>query len=504
LNKADLVAPELLDLAKLEAMEFFAGTFLDGAPVIAVSAKTGMGLTQLRDALVECARASPARRAEGPFRLPIDRSFTMRGFGTIVTGTLASGRLRVEDEVEVLPAGRTLRVRNLQVHGSSVAEATAGQRTAVNLAAVEASELSRGMMLVPPGLFRASAAVECRFELLPAAKPLQHGAPIHFHAWTAETEAEVRLLESLTPLAPGSTALLRLLLKSPLPLLPGDRFIARMFSPMATIGGGVILENTPSLRLRRAAAAQRLRALDGVDLRRRLELYAVETADGIALNEAVARSGVLPAELMAAAHGAGLAALRGAEPALVPKSRIGDAAHTLHRQIAEFHRENPLAPGLPKTRAQLPASLLEAVLAASPDIAAEGELLRLTSFRVELRSDEDEARARIESLFRASGLAVPGEAEVLARSGIEEQRSRPILQMLLKQGRLVRISPELIYHSEAIERLKRLLETHRGLSFSVPEFKQWTGISRKYAIPLLEFLDRMRVTRRVGDRRLVL
>jgi selenocysteine-specific elongation factor len=504
LNKVDLVEPELLDLVKLELTEYFKGTFLDGAPIVAVSAKTGRGIENLRDALVECARTAPARTAEGPFRLSIDRSFTLRGFGTIVTGTLAAGRLRVEDEVEVLPAGRRLRVRNLQVHGSSVSEAAAGQRTAVNLAAVEASELNRGMMLVPPGLFRASTAVECRFELLPSAMQLKHGAPIHFHAGTTETAAGVRLLESLAPVRPGATALLRLVLKSPLPLLPGDRFIARMFSPLETIGGGVVIENTPPLRMRRAAAVQRLRALDGADLRHRLALYAAESGAGLALSEAVARTGVLPAQLMAAAQSAGLVALRAKEPLLVPTARIDEAAAKLALQLAAFHHRNPLAPGLPRTSAELPATLLDAVLAASSDIVAAGELLRLESFRVHLQSDENEALRKIESLFRAGGLAAPGEAEALANCGLDEQRARPILQLLLKQGTLVRISPELIYHAAALERLKQLLEAHRGQSFSVPEFKDWTGISRKYAIPLLEFLDRIRLTRRVGDRRVVL
>jgi selenocysteine-specific elongation factor len=189
---------------------------------------------------------------------------------------------------------------------------------------------------------------------------------------------------------------------------------------------------------------------------------------------------------------------------LVATARIDAAADKLARQLTAFHQRNPLAPGLPRTQAELPAPLLDAVLAASPGIAAEGEMLRLGSFHVQLQSDEDEALRKIESLFREGGLAAPGEAEVLAKSGLDERRARPILQMLLKQRRLVRVSPELIYHAEAIARLKQLLEAHRGQHFSVPEFKDWTGISRKYAIPLLEFLDRMRLTRRVGDRRAAL
>ena len=504
LNKADLVEPDLLELVKLELAEFFKGTFLDGAPVVAVSAKTGLGLAELKTALVDCARQAPARSADGPFRLPIDRSFTLHGFGTVVTGTLARGSLNAEDEVEALPGGRRLRVRGLQVHGGAVTQATAGQRTAVNLASVEASELGRGTTLVPPRLFRATSAVECRFELLSSAVPLKHGAPVHFHSGTAETEAEVRLMESLGPVAPGASVLLRFLLRSPLQLLPGDRFIVRMFSPVVTIGGGVVVENSPPLRLRRAAVAQRLRILEGATLPERLALYASETERGIALSEAVARMGALPAELMAAARHASLVAVRGTEAVFLPRTRIEEAAAKLVQQVAEFHRRNPLAPGMPRTQAELPPLLLDAVLAASSDLVADGDLLRRAGFRIQLQSEEDEALRKIESLFRDGGLATPGEADVLARSGIEPQRARSILQLLLKQGRLVRVSPELIFHADALGRLKQLLEARRRHPFSVPEFKEWTGISRKYAIPLLEYLDRMRLTRREGDKRIVL
>jgi len=334
--------------------------------------------------------------------------------------------------------------------------------------------------------------------------PLKHGAPVHFHSGTAETEAEVRLMESLGPVAPGASVLLRFLLRSPLQLLPGDRFIVRMFSPVVTIGGGVVVENSPPLRLRRAAVAQRLRILEGATLPERLALYASETERGIALSEAVARMGALPAELMAAARHASLVAVRGTEAVFLPRTRIEEAAAKLVQQVAEFHRRNPLAPGMPRTQAELPPLLLDAVLAASSDLVADGDLLRRAGFRIQLQSEEDEALRKIESLFRDGGLATPGEADVLARSGIEPQRARSILQLLLKQGRLVRVSPELIYHADALGRLKQLLEARRRHPFSVPEFKEWTGISRKYAIPLLEYLDRMRLTRREGDKRIVL
>ena len=503
LNKSDLVDPELLELASLEVVEFVRGTFLDGAPIVGVSAKTGQGLPELRRALIECADRAQARETGGAFRLPIDRSFTLRGFGTIVTGTLASGMIRVEDEVEVLPSGRRLRVRSLQVHGEKTGIATAGQRTALNLAGVEATELHRGMTLVPPGLFRTTSAVECRFELLSGALPLKHRAPVHLHSGTAETEAEARLLDSLQPFQPGSTGRIRLLLKEPLPLLPGDRFIVRMFSPVVTIGGGTILENTPPSRMRRLAAAERLRTLETLDLRGRLALYAEETDPGIRLSEAVARTGVLPEALLVEASHTGLTVLKAEEPLLVPIARIAETARSLAASIEAFHRSDPLVPGMPRRQAGLAPALLEAVLAASPEIVAEGDILRLMSFRVLLQGEEDDALRKIESLFREGGLAVPAEAEVLAASGLDERRARSILQLLLKKGSLVRVSSDLICHADALANLKGLLESHRGQPFSVPEFKEWTGVSRKYAIPLLEFLDRLRVTQRSGDKRLV-
>jgi selenocysteine-specific elongation factor len=503
LNKADLVDPDLLELARLEIAEYVQDTYLDAAPIVAVSAKTGHGLAELRGKLIECARTASARDSSGAFRLPIDRSFTLRGFGTIVTGTLASGTIHIEDEVEVLPSGRRLRVRNLQVHGVKVDSATAGQRTAVNLAGVEATELVRGMTLFPPGLFRVAPAVECRFELLPGALPLKHRAPVHFHSGTAETEAEVRLLDSLQPLKPGSTARIRLLLKEPLPLMPGDRFIVRKFSPVVTIGGGTILENTPRDRIRRVTAAERLRKLETLDLRGRLALYAGETQPGVPLREAVATTGVLPETLLAEACAAGLAVLKDEETLLVPRERIQEAAETLASRVEAFHRSNPLAAGMPRRQVGLSTALLDAALAQSPEVVAEGEALRLKSFRVRLRNEEDSALRKMESLFRDGGLAVPPEAEALAVSGLDSRRAHAILQMLLKQGNLVRVSPDLIYHVDAVARLRELLGSHRGQPFSVPEFKEWTGISRKYAIPLLEFLDRLHLTQRQGDKRIV-
>ena len=501
LTKADTVDPDLIELVKLETAEFVAGSFLEGAPIIAVSGVTGLGLPELRDALAKLAAEVESRPASGPCRLPIDRSFTLHGYGTVVTGTLVAGALKPEDEVELHPTGRRLRVRGVQVHGGPVPIAVAGQRTAVNLAAIEAAEITRGMTLTPPGLFTPTRVADCAFDLLHSAIPLKHRAPIHFHSGTAEVEAQVRMLRGTEPLQPGQSGFVRLYLREPLLLLPGDRFIARMFSPVTTIGGGVVLDNAPNLRMRKPAALERLPLLENALLARRLNLFAAEDETGSTIDALTTRTGCAPDAILAAAPEAGLVLLK---DHLVAQSSIEGAVQQLRTALAAFHKQNPLLPGMPRASSSLPPYLLEAAIAGGKDIVAEGELLRLASHRLQLKAEEDEAASRMEALFRDAGLAVPAQNDVLAQSGLDANRSRTLLQLLLREGRVVRISSELIFHRDAINRLRQMLAAHKGERFAVPEFKEWTGISRKYAIPLLEFLDRERVTRRENERRLVL
>src|SRR4051795_6717825 len=213
LTKSDLVDEDILGLVRLEVEELVAGSFLEGAPIVPVSSTTGAGLEELRAALVRVAGATTEKDPRGHFRLPIDRAFTIKGFGTVVAGTLVSGAIEKEQEVELHPAGRRLRVRGVQVHGSSAGRAVAGQRTAVNLADIEPADLARGDVLSEPGRFRAVKQIDARLDLLPSAKPLKHRAPVHFHAGTAEIEAEVRLLESRAAMQPGTSAWVRIVLR---------------------------------------------------------------------------------------------------------------------------------------------------------------------------------------------------------------------------------------------------------------------------------------------------
>ncbi len=493
LTKCDLVDQDLLDLARLEAEEFVKGSFLENAPIIPVSATTGAGLDELRAAL-QSLKATTKNAARHP-RLPADRSFSMKGHGAVVTGTLVSGTLAVHDEVELYPSGKRARVRGLQVHGKTVDRASAGERTAVNLAGVDSSEIARGMVLAPPGVFRATRQVDTLFDLLPGAHPLKHRAPVHFHAGTAEVEAQARLIASLDPMKPGTRAHVRFVLRDPLLLLPGDRFIVRMFSPVVTIGGGTILDIDAPPRIRRADLDRRLTQLESGDM---VAILVAESKYGMSAAELIARTGLPKID----------AQIRLAEDWIISPDALNRIAARIGEALKDFHRQNPLLAGYPKEElrsrelADAPTFLLDAIVSRSKTMVMEGEFVRLSSHRVALKEDEEAATAKIEALFRDAGLTVPATSEVLAKSGIESARARTLLQILLKNRKLIRVGEELIFHHSALDALRKSLQ--KGARLSVAEFKDLTGVSRKYAIPLLEFLDRERVTRRDGDARLVL
>ena len=490
ITKSDVADADTLELTRMEIEEFVAGSFLEDAPMISVSSITGAGLGELRNALSTVATNATTKDASNFFRLPIDRSFSMRGHGSVVTGTLVAGTLRIEDEVELFPANKRARVRGLQIHGAASNQALAGERTAVNLAGVDTAEIRRGMVLAPPGLFRTTTCIDTTFELLPGAHPLKHRAPVHFHAGTAEVEAEARLIESLVPMKPGSRAHVRFLLKEPLLILPGDRFIVRMFSPVVTIGGGVVLDAAPPQRKRRAILNQRLDQIekDG------LAMVAVnESTYGLTAAELITRCGV-----------------RFTDSWYPNMAKLRSFKASTSDILARFHAIKPLLAGMPKEELRnsaLPGSppfLLDELLRHVPEIKVEGDIVRLATHRISLKVDESEATRNIETLFRDAGLAVPSTAEVLAKSGIELGRARSLLQILLKDRKLIKINEELVFHASTIVALRGILAPRTGTKFSVADFKTWTGISRKYAIPLLEFLDREHVTRREGDNRIVL
>ena len=502
ITKSDLADPDLVELVRLEVAELVAGSFLEGAAIIAVSATTGEGLPALREALATAAQRVTAKSSSAWFRLPIDRVFTMKGHGTVVTGTLTAGELRLEDEIRIYPEMLTARVRGLQKHGTAATEATAGQRVALNLAGVQKADLRRGQVLGAP-VFEPVTRLDALLNLLPNAKPLKRGAPVHFHAGTAELEATVTPLDGRAKLEPGSQVLVRVELREPTLLLPGDRFIIRLFSPVITIGGGTVIDISPP---RRSAAFPTREARAKAFERDLAGAVIEESPSGLPLSTAIARTGLKAAQILARNP----TVVRDASGTwLIHPPWLLERAAQLEGLLGDFHVAHPLQPGWSKEEArarlmpQSPAVVFEHLLTHTKSVTAGGDLLRLTSHRIVLQQDESAALARMEKLFADAGLSVPSTNEVLAKSGIDPTRAKTLLQALLRDRKLVRISAELVYHSTALDQVQTLLKAKAGQRFGVGDFKDWTGVSRKYAIPLLEFLDRQRITRRDGEQRVI-
>jgi selenocysteine-specific elongation factor len=518
-TKSDLVDADTAELARLEIDDYLRGTFLEKAPIVAVSAKTGAGLDDLRRELRSAASQVIGKDASHPFRLPIDRAFAIKGFGAVVTGTLISGSVGADDQVELFPSRQILRVRGVQSGGKSSTRATAGQRTAVNLAGIEHTALKRGMALAAPNRFRAATRIDVRLQLLPSAMPLKHRARVHFHANTSETIAEIHLY-SARELAPGETALAHLRLADEILLLPGDRFITRQFSPVTTIGGGVILDTLA----RRPSAKDLgrtpfLETLEHGDKTETLAAMIDRSRTGITQTEIAARTGWLDAEIRSAAQKLITTnrAKTVADPLLLVSSALyEDTRKKILARVEQYHRANPLSPGI--AREDLRAGLGRLVrpetfraalaeLAAAKTIDVEGENVRPPGAAIRLDSDEASTKSQIEAAFAEAGLTVPAVKEVLAGVPVDGKRAEQILHLLLRDKILLRISPELVFHRDALAHLKARLATYKkekGDRISVPAFKDLTGVTRKYAIPLLEFLDRERVTRRAGDERVIL
>jgi selenocysteine-specific elongation factor len=520
LTKSDLVDADMLGLVRLEVEEYLRGTFLERAPMVAVSAKTRAGLAELKDALHAVATEVPGKDAARYFRLPIDRAFAMKGFGTVVTGTLISGSVGAEDEVELFPGSKRLRVRGVHSGGKSVERAVAGQRTAVNLAGINHTDVARGMTLAAPGHFRTTRRVDARLTLLPSARKLKHRARVHYHAGTTETIAEIFLYGG-GALAPGQSSLAHLRLQDDVLLLPGDRFIVRQFSPVITIGGGVVLD--PLARrptVRDSGRTAFLETLEGGKRDEILSAMTERTLLGLTFEEIVARTGWFEKGVRETAEQlakAGRIKIVSAEPLiLLGRKGFDEALRKIAERVERFHKENPLSPGI--AREDLRASLgrrvrAETFRAALEELAREkklevrGELVKRAGAEIALQPEEARAKNQIEQAFLSAGLAVPTVKEVLAKLPVEQRRAEKLLQILLREKNLVRVTPELIFHRDALALLREKLAGYKkakGERISVPGFKELTGITRKYAIPLLEYLDRERATRRAGDERVIL
>jgi len=520
LTKSDLVDADTLELARMEIAEFLRGSFLENAAIRPVSGKTGAGVAELKIALLETAREVRGRDATRSFRLPIDRAFAMKGFGTVVTGTLVSGSVGAGDEAELFPGKERLRVRGVQSGGKTVERSYAGQRTAVNLAGIEHTAVRRGMVLGAPGKYRTTRRADVRLELLERAPKLKQRTKVHFHSGTSETVAEV-ILHGVGELLPGQTAWAQLRFQNEVLLQPGDRFIVRQFSPVTTIGGGLVLDALARRPMMRDAG--RTAHLVTLESGKPLEILAsmtLRSVIGLQLDEIALRTGWTEQEIRDAAKK--LAQSRrlrvvAEEPlVLVSSSVYEDTLKKILERVERFQKENPLRPGMAREdlrtalgRRVRPETFRAAMdeLLASRKLEVQGDIVKKAGTGIELLPEEATAKEQIEAAFASAGLAVPAVTEVLRALPVEAKRAEKLLFILLREKSLVRVTPELIFHREALRRLRVQLAEYRkakGAAISVPAFKELTGITRKYAIPLLEYLDRERVTRRAGDERVIL
>ena len=519
LTKADLVDTEWLELVRADIAGTLKGTFLDGCPVVPCSATTGQGLPELLAAVQAQAAAAELKRTDGTLRLPIDRIFTIRGFGTVVTGTLWAGSLTVGDEVAILPADLRSRVRRLQVHGQTVERTVAGQRTAVNLPGLEVSQIERGDLLCLPGTLRPSQAFDATLCLLPdAPRPLANRARVRFHLGTSERLARVVLLDR-EELQPGEETYVHLRLESPSAALPQDRYVIRSYSPAVTIGGGTVLDPSPPRERRsRAKMVEHLRVLERGSDTERVERHLLAAGFAPVTSDELRGRSDLDAATVAQSlrelTTKGTAVLVGAkgEGGALHAERVALLEKEILARLAEFHAKEPLKDGLAKEelRSKLPPQLMSATfgwmltrLTEGKRIAVERDKVRLATHRPTLSAAEAELKAKIEAAYRGAGFQPSTPDGVFASLQADRKLAHAVFRRMVDDAVLVKIKEEIFLHRERYQELRERVLAHFGTQprINVGAMKDLFGVSRKYAIPFLEHLDDVRITRRQGDER---
>ncbi len=531
LTKSDLVDEETLELVQMETRELVKGSFLDGAPMVAVSARSGAGLDDLRQELGGIASGLGKPVTTGIARLPIDRAFSVRGFGTVVTGTLVSGAIAAEMALDVQPAGHAVKVRGLQVHGESTDRAHSGQRVAVNLAGLDVGDLSRGDVLVQPGGLESTRRLDATLMLLPHMRPLKHGSRVRFHSGTSEVMARVSLAApvdadrgELLPgtLTPGRESYARLRLERLVALTRGDRFVIRAYSPVVTIGGGRVLDPAPGRgRLRSPAGFKRLSRLRESGDAHAFLIAMVDQGGsrGLPRSQLIPRGGLTSANAELVVESLvreGRVVAVGT--VLIAPERVLELRDMMTEWVSTFHTEHSLEPGLSREEARerfshhASSEVFDAIV---DTLVRDGTLtardhLALSSHRITLSPEETQVYQGIEECYRRAGLSPPDLGTVESKTSASQRTVDRMVKLLLREEVLVKVE-SLIFHGDELERLKTaviaLKNEHPAsarIELEVATFKKRFGISRKFAIPLLGYLDRERVTRRVGNVRLLL
>jgi selenocysteine-specific elongation factor len=526
ITKKDLVEEEMLSLVEDEARALVAGSFLENAPVLAVSSKTGAGLDELRSHLTQLGRRVPPRSSDFTMRLPIDRAFSMRGFGTVVTGTLVSGQINEGDELELLPSGIKVRVRGLQVHGQAVKQAQAGQRTAVNLAGIDTAQVGRGMVLAHAGRLRPTQILDVWIDVLPiASRGVRSRSRVRFHIGAAEVLGRVTVLDGASEIPVGGGALAQVRLETPVVALHDDRFVLRSYSPADTIGGGRVVNPLAPKHRRKEIqkTVELLRSLMNAEPATKFaSLVRFAKKHGAHLSDIAAATGWTNEVLArAAAEAAQQGEIIEAGGVYLAGESFAALSRDVVAELEAHHKREPLARGMlretlrEKLFAHSLPELFGAVigrLEATGEVVSEKDVIRSSGHRVDLTDKDAKLSEQIEKLYGDAGVEAPSLDEVMARAGVaasQRGQARKILQLLLDNGKLIRIQGDMFMHAQVIQLLKTKLQAYAAEHepdrlIDVAAFKNLAGVSRKYAIPLLEYFDREHVTRRAGDKRLIL
>jgi selenocysteine-specific elongation factor len=511
-TKADAVSPARLEEVCAEIRTFLSDTFLreSNAAVLPVSVHTGHGLSELRRELLLLAMSATAHSTDHLPRLPLDRAFVMKGFGTVVTGTLLSGELHVGESLTLEPGSRTVRVRGMQAHGRPEERVESGSRVALNLAGIEVADVSRGQTLVPEGTLTATTAIDVDAKLLPGSSAVKHRSRVHFHAFTSDTLATVSLYGHEAT-EPGTSRLMGLRLQHPIVLMPGDHFVLRQCSPASTIGGGRVLDAHPLPNLRKAKCLAWLEKLKDASPEEQILLRVARRGiAGFTVRELIAETGLTRKALERCVE----PFVNGKQLLRIPGDMLlfSESAEIAIRDISSRLKRDAKSDGLKRSELKSQTGLNAAIFNFLIETLAREQTIRLQDERIHpvgSQSQDADAdlkqRSAIAAIYEAAGLPAPSSSEVAAQLGLKESEMRRLMTLLLRERILVKIGTDALYiHNGALEGLRDRMRKLSGQTLDVSGFKQLTGLSRKYAIPLLEYLDRERLTRKNGDKRLVL
>jgi selenocysteine-specific elongation factor len=515
-TKKDMVDAEMLELVREEIRDLVKGRFLEGAPIIPVSSATGENIEALREEIKKVAEEVQERSKEGIFRLPVDRVFTIKGFGTIVTGTCISGYIRTGEEIEIYPTGKRARVRNVQAYHEDAEEASAGQRVALNLQGVEKQEIERGTIIGRPGALMLVNRIDATFKYLKLPfKAIKNGTIMRFHVATSQVEARLVLLDR-NAVEPGEEVSAQFAFLEPVVVLPGDRYILRGSYSVQTLGGGSVLDILPKRHLRKSG-----------DLVQAFTLLRQGTAAEKAEYH-ISKGGYqgMPKETVAVLLGreekatepalAALAAggkLKAIGRTLVHNTYFSNYRATLQKLLTDFHAKNPLKIGISKEelRTKLP-KVEPVVFQLALDELTQAGVLELDKDKVRLKSvpksadnSVNELEERILKKLHNQGLTPPSVFELSGELGVKESNLRDVLEKLVYQGKVAKIKGDLYFHGRVIEELKKKVMDHlqKNKEMLPVDFKAITNVSRKYMIPLLEYFDDTKLTIRVGDKRVL-